>query len=142
MEPAHSDRCRGNGLTPPDYRHVTEFQPTAIPSPGNPRRGRKPQGGRALSGAERQARYRQRQGGDRPATPPPQRQSARRSSRPQRWRTAVAELLALQSEYARWFDRLPEALRDGATGEALQAIVDLELDELAAIEPPLGFGRD
>jgi len=30
----------------------------------------------------------------------------------------------------------------GATGEALQAIVDLDLDELVAIEPPRGYGRD
>jgi hypothetical protein len=29
-----------------------------------------------------------------------------------------------------------------ATGEALQAILDFDLDELAAIEPPRGFGRD
>jgi hypothetical protein len=33
-------------------------------------------------------------------------------------------------------------LRDGATGEGLQVIVDLDLDELASIEPPRGFGRD
>jgi hypothetical protein len=33
-------------------------------------------------------------------------------------------------------------LRDSSTGEALQAIVDLDLDELASIEPPRGFGRD
>jgi hypothetical protein len=26
--------------------------------------------------------------------------------------------------------------------KALQAIVDLDLDELSAIEPPRGFGRD
>jgi hypothetical protein len=37
---------------------------------------------------------------------------------------------------------LPEGLLDTPTGEALQAIVDLDLDELAAIEPPRGFGRD
>jgi hypothetical protein len=43
-------------------------------------------------------------------------------SRPQRWRAAVAELVALQTEYAAWLDALPESLRDGATGEALQAI--------------------
>ena len=29
-----------------------------------------------------------------------------------------------------------------ATGEALQAIVDLDLDELITIRPPRGFGRD
>jgi hypothetical protein len=34
------------------------------------------------------------------------------------------------------------ATRDSATGEALQAIADLDLDEIAAIDPPRGFGRD
>jgi hypothetical protein len=42
----------------------------------------------------------------------------------------------LQAEYAAWFDALPDNLRDTATAEALQAIVDLELDELAEIVPP------
>jgi hypothetical protein len=54
----------------------------------------------------------------------------------------VAELLALQAEYAAWLEALPEATRDGATGEVLQAIVDLDLDEILAIQPPRGFGRD
>jgi hypothetical protein len=67
---------------------------------------------------------------------------ARRRSRLQRWHEAIAELLAVQSECAAWLDALPEALRDSATGEALQAIVDLDLDELASAEPPRGFGRD
>jgi hypothetical protein len=112
-------------------------------------RGRKPTGDRVLTGAERQARYWAAHTG-RPLLRPlrgvspraktPSR--ARRRSRPQRWHEAVAELLALQSECAAWLDALPEALRDGATGEALQAIVDLDLDELTAIEPPCGFGRD
>jgi hypothetical protein len=66
----------------------------------------------------------------------------RRRTRPQRWRTAVAELLALQAEYIAWLEALPEPLRESATGEALQAIVDLDLDELVAIVPPRGFGRD
>jgi hypothetical protein len=65
-----------------------------------------------------------------------------RASGPQRWHSAVATLLRLQSEYAAWLEALPEALRDGATGEALQTIVDLDLDELASVEPPRGFGRD
>jgi hypothetical protein len=59
-----------------------------------------------------------------------------------RWHAAVGELLALQAEYAAWLAALPEATRDGATGEALQAIIDLDLDEIMAIQPPLGFGRD
>ena len=110
-------------------------------------RGRKPTGDRALTGAERQARYRAAHGrplqplrGPSPRVKAPSR--ARRRSRPQRWHEAIAELLAVQSECAAWLDALPEALRDGATGEALQAIADLDLDELASIEPPRGFGRD
>jgi hypothetical protein len=37
---------------------------------------------------------------------------------------------------------LPDSLRDTATAEALQAIVELDLDAIADIEPPRGFGRD
>jgi hypothetical protein len=66
----------------------------------------------------------------------------RRRTRPHRWRAAVAELVALLAEYAAWLDHLPEALRDGATGEALQTIVDLDLDDLVTIEPPRGYRRD
>ena len=102
-------------------------------------KGRKPEGDRALTGAERQARWRVRHAG----TPVVRyRRLADRRSRPQRWREAVAELLALQADYSAWYDALPEATREGATGEALEAIVELDLDELAAIEPPRGFGRD
>jgi hypothetical protein len=54
----------------------------------------------------------------------------------------VAELVALQAEYAAWLEALPETTRDGATGEALQAIADLDLGEILAIELPRGFGRD
>jgi hypothetical protein len=54
----------------------------------------------------------------------------------------VAELVALQAEYAAWHDALPDSLRDRATAEALQAIVDLDLEELMAIVPPRGYGRD
>jgi hypothetical protein len=65
-----------------------------------------------------------------------------RRSRARRWRDAVAELVILQNEYAQWFEALPENHQEGATGEALQAIVDLDLDELIAVVPPRGFGRD
>jgi hypothetical protein len=128
-------------VTPLDYRHVTEYDPPS-PSCEVRRRGRKPQGERALTGAERQTRYRQRQADNHAAparrSPPP----IRRASRPPQWHAAVATLLRLQAQYAAWLEALPDALRDGATGEALQAIVDLDLDELASIEPPRGFGRD
>jgi len=117
-------------MNPLEYRHVTKSG-----------RGRPLQGERAMSGAERQARYRKRQAESGAAPPRPVPRSRPRA-RPQRWRVAVAELLALQAEYAAWLDALPEPLRDSATGQALQAVVDLDLDELAAIEPPRGFGRD
>ena len=94
-----------------------------------------------MSGAERQARYRQRQAEER-AWPARPKSPLRQPTRTRRWRAAVAELIALQAEYAAWFDALPEPLRDSATGDALQAIVDLGLDELIAVEPPRGFGRD
>ena len=102
-------------------------------------RGRKPQGSQPLTGAERQARYRARQ-----ARAPVirYRRPADRRSRHQRWCDAVAELVTLQTDYEQWLEALPEPLRDTATGEALQAVVALDLDELLAIEPPHGFGRD
>ena len=78
-------------------------------------RGRKPTGERTLTGAERQARYRQRQVGNRAVPPPRPSRPIQRSNRVQQWHAAVATLVALQAEYAVWLDALPEALRDGAT---------------------------
>jgi hypothetical protein len=102
-------------------------------------RGPKPQGDRALTAAERQARYRARHDG----TPIIRfRRPAERRSRAQRWHDAVAELVTLQEDYGTWLEALPEATCEGATGQALQAIVDLDLGEIIAIEPPRGFGRD
>ena len=63
-------------------------------------------------------------------------------SRAQRWRDAVAELAALQKEYDTWLQTVPDSLQQSATAEALQAICDLDLVDLQAIEPPRGFGRD
>ena len=47
----------------------------------------------------------------------------------------VAGLLALQAEYAAWYDALPVASATPPAA-ALLAIVDLDLDELAAMVPP------
>jgi hypothetical protein len=118
-------------------RYVTEYKGTATMP-----RGRKPTGHRTLTGAERQARYRAARGRqpiqDPRATSLQAKRSQRadRRSRQQRWHDAVAELLAVQAECAAWLDKLPEATQGSATGEALQAIVELDLDELSAIEPP------
>ena len=63
-------------------------------------------------------------------------------TRQQRWRDAVAELLTLQAEYTAWLGALPDSLKDTDTAEALQTIVELDLDALAGAEPPRGYGRD
>ena len=107
--------------------------------------GRKPEATQAMTGAERQARYRARHDvpTDTMATMHYRPSSnSRPATRVRRWTAAVDELVALQAEYAAWLQALPEATRDGPTGEALQAIVDLDLDEIVAIQPPRGFGRD
>ncbi len=103
-------------------------------------RGRKPDGERALSNAERQARHRARRVTQPAAAIARTRRSADRRSRPQRWRDAVVELLALQAEYAAWLDMLPDSLRDSATAEALEAIADLDLTALDETEPPEATG--
>lgn len=105
--------------------------------------GRKPENHQALTGAERQARYRARQDQDEArAARAPRPVKRRPLTRPQRWHAAVATLLALQAEYAAWLEATPEATRDNATGDALLAIIELDLDEIVAIQPPRGFGRD
>ena len=38
----------------------------------------------------------------------------------------------MQDEYRAWLDRLPESLAGSKTADKLQAIVDLDLDELLA----------
>jgi len=112
--------------------------------------GRAPEGEQALTGAERQARYRERislahhpaaaPGANKPSAAP--RKPPRGASLSQRWDDTVTRLEGRQAEYARWLEALPEATRDTATGDALRAIVDLDLEEIMAIRPPRGFGRD
>ena len=101
---------------------------------------RKPIGETAMTDAERQARYRAARATGKPASRT--RRSADHRSRARRWHDAVAELADLQAQYATWLDALPDNLRDSSTAEALQSICDLDLDELQAVEPPRGFGRD
>ena len=115
-------------------RYVT--QDKAMP------RGCKPEGERALSNAERQARHRARQHDRMPMPVIRYRRPSDRRGRAQRWCDAVNELVALQSEYVAWFDALPDSLRGTPTGEALEAIAEVDLDALAAIDPPRGYGRD
>lgn len=105
-------------------------------------RGRKPEGETALSSAERQARYRARHLAPMPPAQVHPRPPTDRRSRARRWHDTVAALVLLQAQYAAWSEALPNSLRDGATAQALQDIIDLDLDALAAIQPPRGYGRD
>ena len=101
---------------------------------------RKSIGDRAMTDAERQARCRVTRAAGKPAIR--SRRTVDHRSRAQCWRDAVAELTDLQAEYAAWFETLPDNLRDSATADALQAICDIDLADLGAVEPPRGFGRD
>jgi hypothetical protein len=106
-----------------------------------------------MSPAERQARHRAKLASA--PSPTPVRPAARRAralSRPVCWAAAVKTLVELQEEYRAWLDNLPVNL-DGSplpTGQArglkahdkLQAIAELDLEELQGIDPPRGYGRD
>ena len=94
----------------------------------------------AMTGAERQARYRTMHANGAPVIRI--RRPADRRSRIQRWNDTIAAAVDLQAEYADWLEALPDNQQDSALAEALRAIVELDLSELQAIEPPRGFGRD
>ena len=94
----------------------------------------------AMTGAERQARHRAAQAAGVPVIRI--RRPVDRRSRIQRWNDTIAAAVDLQAEYAGWLDALPDNQQDSALADALRAIVDLDLSELVAIEPPRGFGRD
>ena len=95
-------------------------------------------GERAMTDAERQARYRAARALGAPVI------RTRRPAyhRARGWNDTVAELTRLQAEYDAWLQSLPENLQDTATAEALRTISELDLNELQAIVPPRGFGRD
>ena len=80
--------------------------------------GRQPIGEHALSNAERQARYRARREAEQPLSKVRYRRPTDRRTRAQRWYDTVAALVALQAEYAAWYDALPDSLRESATAEA------------------------
>jgi hypothetical protein len=105
-------------------------------------RGRQPEGHTALTNAERQVRFRARRLALQPPLAVKRPAVGARQSRTKRWNDALAELVAVQAECVAWFDALPENLRDTATATALQEMIDLDLDAIAEIQPPLGYGRD
>ena len=103
------------------------------------RRGRKPLREKAMTSAERQARFRAKHADGTPRLR--YRRPAERRSRAQRWRDAVAELRALQNEYRARLDLLPKNLQASAIADTLRAICDLDLAGIENVELPRGFGR-
>jgi hypothetical protein len=59
--------------------------------------------------------------------------------RPTRWAAAVTTMVGLQDEHRAWLDSLPDHLEESRVAEKLQAIVDLDLEELQAVDPPRGL---
>ena len=103
------------------------------------KRGPKPSG-KAMTAAQRQARYRAAHADGTPRLR--YCRPADRRSMAQRWRDAVGELLNLQYAYRSWLDSLPPNAAWSDTAGALRAICDLDLSDLNSVEPPRGFGRD
>jgi hypothetical protein len=79
-------------------------------------RGRQPEGHAALTNAERQVRFRARRLALQPPVAVKRPAAGARRSRTKRWNDALAA--------------------------ALQEMIDLDLDAIAEIQPPLGYGRD
>ena len=94
----------------------------------------------ALTNAEKQRRWRERRAAGMPVVRYVRAPEPRRS-RPERWRAAVATLRELQESYQQWRDNLPESLEDSATAGLLDAVIEVDLDQLD-VELPKGFGRD
>jgi hypothetical protein len=99
-----------------------------------------PIGETAMTGAERQARYRAAHADGVPVIRI--RRPIERRSRIQRWNDTVAAAVELQAEHAAWPDALPDNQQDSVLTETLRKIVELDLSELQAVEPPRGFGRN
>ncbi len=96
------------------------------------------------SHAERQRRYRRRRRAGEAKTA--YRTPKDRRSRGPRLHDALATILAIREEYRDGRQALPETLETTATAElldpALEALDDRDLDSLAELELPRGFGRD
>ena len=91
-------------------------------------------GEKAVTDAERQARYRVARAADAPVIRT--RRPADHRSRARRWQDAVAQLSELQAQYADWLEALPANQHDSALAEALQAICELDLSELESVRSP------
>jgi hypothetical protein len=90
-----------------------------------------------MNPAERQARRRAKL--RRQSLIPPVAPTRRIAARPTRWAAAVATLVDLQEEYRAWLENLPPNLESSRLADKLQTIIELDLEELQAIDPPRGY---
>lgn len=95
----------------------------------------------ALTNAERQRQYRERQKVNAPKVRYVTKVRKGKRSRVQCWQEAVETLRDLQAQYQEWLDNLPESLQNSTLAEKLQTVCDIDIDELD-IDLPRGFGRD
>jgi hypothetical protein len=72
------------------------------------------------------------------------RRPADRRGRPEQWADAVQTLANLPDQFQEWRDKLPSSLANSATADALDAVLEPRghVEDLQAVEPPKGFGRD
>lgn len=98
----------------------------------------------ALSNAERQRLYRQRRhAGEAKVV---YRKPKDQRSRGGRLREAVRTIITVREEYRQWRDSVPETLEASVTVELLDEVIEaldgIDLEGLAELRLPRGYGRD
>ncbi len=100
----------------------------------------------ALTPAQKQRRYRERvkerlRAEGRQVVVHYRKPKEERSMR-KRWRKHVAALVEIQEQVRDRRDRVPPSLEDSPYARAADAFLSIDLSELEANDPPLGYGRD
>jgi hypothetical protein len=54
----------------------------------------------------------------------------------------IEDQRTLQSEYRQWLENLPEAFCESPVAEKLEEVCSLDLESLATVDLPRGWGRD
>ena len=119
----------------PDRRSHRRFPPFTAQRIVDRRDGLEFLGIAPMTPAERQVRHRaklRQRSRQTPTSPAP-----RIPPRPRRWAAAVGAHQSTR-RIPRWLDKLPPNLEGSSLAEKLQAIAELDLEELQTIDPPRG----
>ena len=54
----------------------------------------------------------------------------------------MAALVEIQEQVRASREKVPESLESSPYAQAADAFLDIDLSELEAVDPPLGYGRD